>query len=53
MTVRNINEKFGDQIEFDSVDEMGNAIKQCGYSLPEDGLKEGRDFEVVSEEEKK
>lgn len=46
--IRNVNEMFGDSVEFDSVDEMAEAIVACGYDLPADGLEEGRDFEVVA-----
>lgn len=47
--IRSINENYGDPIEMESVEEMAEIIKQCGYELPEDGLKEGRDYEVVNE----
>jgi len=43
---KNINEKFGDEIEFDTVEEMAAAIMACGYELPSDGLKENRDYEA-------
>jgi hypothetical protein len=49
MTIKNINEKFGDPVEFESVEEMAQAIRDCGYDLPADGLVEGRDYEVISE----
>jgi hypothetical protein len=45
--IRNINEAFGESVEFDSVNEMIQAIYNCGYELPEDGLVEGRDYEQV------
>jgi len=45
--IRNINEQFGDIIEFESVDEMVCAIESCGYTVPEDGLLEGRDYETI------
>jgi len=44
---RNINENYGDQISFNNLDEMAAAIEACGYELPEDGLREGRDYELV------
>lgn len=45
--VRNINSNYGDSIEFNTVEELGEAIQQCGYDLPDDGLVEGRDYEIV------
>ncbi len=42
--VINVNTSFGDDVEFDSVDEMANAINDMGL-MPEDGLIEGRDYE--------
>ena len=45
--LRNINENFGMGIEFESVAEMHDTIMACGYVIPEDGLIEGRDYEVV------
>ena len=45
--IRNINDRFGDAVEFYSVDEMKTAIENSGYELPEDGLKEGRDYETI------
>jgi len=47
MKIKNINENFGDSIEFDSVEEMEATVEACGYELPADGLLEGRDFENV------
>ena len=50
MTIRNINPELGDPVEFDSVEEMVAAVENLGY-MPEDGLKEGRDYiEVVTRE---
>ena len=49
MTIKNTNEKFGDSIEFFSIREMETAIENSGYELPEDGLVENRDYEVVFE----
>lgn len=45
--VQNINSAFGDAVCFDNVDEMAEAIKDCGYELPADGLVEGRDYREV------
>lgn len=45
--IRNINENYGDVVEFSSVEEMATTIRACGYDLPEDGLKEDRDYEVI------
>ena len=52
MKIRNINPEFGDCVEFDSIDEMIQALKECEQYdgipwIPEDGLKEGRDYEVI------
>ncbi len=44
---RNINEAYGDPTLFNSIREMEQAIRDCGYDLPEDGLREGRDYEMV------
>ena len=43
----NINEFFGDSAQFSNAAEMAQCILDCGYDLPEDGLKEGRDYEVI------
>jgi len=45
----NVNESLGDAVEFDSVEEMEQAILECGYELPEDGLKIGRDYQDVEQ----
>jgi len=47
MRIRNINSEFGMSIEFDSVEEMAEAIIDSGLDLPTDGLQEGRDYEVI------
>jgi len=47
MRIRNINSEFGMSIEFDSVEEMAEAIIDSGLNLPTDGLQEGRDYEVM------
>lgn len=49
MTIKNTNERYGDAVEFENVAAMENAIRACGYTLPEDGLQQGRDFEVVED----
>lgn len=49
MKIRNINDNFGDAIEFASIDEMEQAINDCGYEIPVDGLKENRDYEIIEE----
>lgn len=45
--IRNINPKWGDSIEFRTPDEMATVIAACGYPLPEAGLAEGTDYEVI------
>ena len=45
----NINDKWGDPIEFDSVEEMEDAIRKSGYDIPEGGLKVGVDYEEILE----
>lgn len=49
MLYTNINDSFGDPISFHSLHDMGQAIQECGYNLPSDGLQEGRDY-IVSKE---
>ena len=49
--IRNINDSYGDPITFASVEEMADAIRECGYEIPEDGLREGRDYEEVDDDE--
>lgn len=44
--IRNINEKFGDSVLFDDIEQMRDCINDLGY-LPVDGLTEGRDYEIV------
>ena len=48
--VRNINEALGDPIVFESLEAMQAEVERLGY-MPEDGLVEGRDYEVASEED--
>lgn len=45
----NINPHFGDSITFEDETEMEQAIMECGYSVPDDGLVEGRDFILYSD----
>ncbi len=45
--IQNINDVWGDPVEFDSVAEMEKAILSCHFELPEGGLKEGRDYAVL------
>lgn len=47
--IRNINDAYGDAVEFETVEEMKQAIEEMGYTIPEDGLKESRDYEVIDE----
>ncbi len=52
--VKNINEKFGDEIAFDSVKEMAEVLSCCGFGdgrphtiYAETDLIEGRDYVYV------
>ena len=52
MKIRNINPDFRMDVEFSSVAEMEAAIRKLeqlngGEWMPVDGLKEGRDYEIV------
>lgn len=47
----NINENYGDQIEFDSLEDMKEGIQECGYDIPSDGLQEGRDYKLTYDPE--
>lgn len=52
MAIRNINPELGDRVTFESVEEMEQAIRELeslngGEWMPEDGLREGRDYEVI------
>ena len=51
MSIRNINPAYGDAIVMRNPAEMARLIQKCGYDLPEDGLKEGRDYEELSIDE--
>ena len=44
--IRNINENWGDAIRFDNVEAMEDAIEACGYTLPDEGLQQGIDYEI-------
>lgn len=48
MSIRNVNPAYGDAVVMRSPAEMARLIQKCGYSLPDDGLKEGRDYEELS-----
>jgi hypothetical protein len=48
--VKNINPEFGDPVEFGSIEEMAAAIRACGYTLPEDGLRINRDYTISTEQ---
>jgi hypothetical protein len=50
MRIKNINPDFGDTVEFASISEMQKAIVACGYAIPADGLKEGRDYDIMKNE---
>lgn len=53
MKIRNINERFGDPVEMDSVAEFEESLKHMNGDenwLPEDGLREGRDYVYVFED---
>ena len=47
--IRNINEALGDPILTDSVESLARDIVAGGKALPADGLKEGRDYDVIRE----
>lgn len=52
MAIRNINPELGDRVTFESVEEMEQAVRELeslngGEWMPEDGLREGRDYEVI------
>ena len=53
--IRNINEAYGDPELFESVEAMEQAVSELDEHMPgegywpEDGLVEGRDYEVVCE----
>jgi len=49
--IKNINDEYGMPEIFESVEEMAQAISECMFDLPADGLKEGRDYEVVNQPE--
>ena len=45
----NINENYGDMVTFETLNDMEEAIVECGYELPIDGLREGIDYEEISQ----
>jgi hypothetical protein len=45
--IQNINAAYGMSVSFGTVEQMEAHIRACGYSIPEDGLVEGRDYEDV------
>jgi hypothetical protein len=47
--IMNINPHYGDSVEFENVSEMRQAILACGFEVPSDGLREGRDYVYVAE----
>ena len=47
-TIRNINPSLGDTVEFASIEEMAQAVADCGYTTEDGELVEGRDYEVVA-----
>ena len=49
--IRNINDCFGDRVEFDDIREFADCILLSGYELPEEGLKEGIDYEYTDNTE--
>lgn len=51
LKIKNINSKWGDEVIFDSVEEMENDIIDCGYGLPDGGLIEGKDYEFVNDDD--
>ncbi len=44
MKILNINEKFGDPVEFNSLKEMEDSVRTCGYPIPKTGLQENIDY---------
>jgi hypothetical protein len=44
---KNINERFGYPGVFDSLEEFISSLEEADL-MPSDGLKEGRDYEVVT-----
>ena len=45
--IKSCNEIWGIEVPFESKEEMEEAIKECGYDLPIDGLVEGVDYIVI------
>lgn len=50
-TYTNITTHFGDNVTFNSLEEMEQAIRNSGYKIPDGGLVEGRDYEVEEEDD--
>lgn len=42
------NESFSRHLCFSSVEQMEFFLKEAGYKIPKDGLKENRDYESVN-----
>jgi hypothetical protein len=49
--IKNINDRWGDPITFAKAEDMGRAIEACGYQIPDGGLVEGSDYEVIELED--
>ena len=50
MKIRNINPELGDSVEFESVEEMAAALKECGsieLFNHANNLVEGVDYETI------
>ena len=51
MKIKNINSQWGDPVEFETVEEMVEAIRECGFEgcddLKPDDLEEGVDYEII------
>jgi ribosome biogenesis protein Tsr3 len=46
-SIRNINEKYGDPVLFDSIETMLACLISCGYADKTTVLTESVDYEVV------
>lgn len=46
----NDNENYGDNIEFESLEEFREAIDELGYEEPDGGLQQGRDYHLKYDE---
>lgn len=47
--IQNINDRWGMDIKFDTVEDMEKSIKDSGYELPECGLIEGVDYKFLDQ----